>query len=230
MLLAMAQITEAPGRGGPWPERPPDSPPPCLHSGAEGRGPEEAAAAPGILQISAQHPQPLGRLHPCGWGAPGAGTKSRGGINPCGAPGAPIPPTSHCPRSPPTAKNPGVQPTLPPPLTAYLPQANNGGHTSDYSSSLPSTPSVSHRELRGEATVSATATLGTPSSLHRGAKRRTSLFAVSGTQCGVGTGHGHWEGGAGVSSRAGCLVGLVHGYHALTTPFSHRLGAEPPGQ
>ncbi|XP_059575208.1 arf-GAP with GTPase, ANK repeat and PH domain-containing protein 2 isoform X1 [Alligator mississippiensis] len=56
-------------------------------------------------------------------------------------------------------------------------QANNGGHTSDYSSSLPSTPSVSHRELRGEATVSATATLGTPSSLHRGAKRRTSLFA-----------------------------------------------------
>uniref|UniRef100_A0A7M4E7E1 ArfGAP with GTPase domain, ankyrin repeat and PH domain 2 n=1 Tax=Crocodylus porosus TaxID=8502 RepID=A0A7M4E7E1_CROPO len=60
---------------------------------------------------------------------------------------------------------------------AYLPQANNGGHTSDYSSSLPSTPSVSHRELRGEATVPATATLGTPSSLHRGAKRRTSLFA-----------------------------------------------------
>ncbi|XP_025048479.1 arf-GAP with GTPase, ANK repeat and PH domain-containing protein 2 [Alligator sinensis] len=56
-------------------------------------------------------------------------------------------------------------------------QANNGGHTSDYSSSLPSTPSVSHRELRGEATVPATATLGTPSSLHRGAKRRTSLFA-----------------------------------------------------
>ncbi|XP_068777489.1 arf-GAP with GTPase, ANK repeat and PH domain-containing protein 2 isoform X2 [Struthio camelus] len=52
-------------------------------------------------------------------------------------------------------------------------QASNGGHTSDYSSSLPSTPNVSHRELRGEPTV----TLGTPSSLHRGAKRRTSLFA-----------------------------------------------------
>uniref|UniRef100_A0A8B9P2D6 ArfGAP with GTPase domain, ankyrin repeat and PH domain 2 n=1 Tax=Apteryx owenii TaxID=8824 RepID=A0A8B9P2D6_APTOW len=52
-------------------------------------------------------------------------------------------------------------------------QASNGGHTSDYSSSLPSTPNVSHRELRGEPV----ATLGTPSSLHRGAKRRTSLFA-----------------------------------------------------
>uniref|UniRef100_A0A8C3JNV2 ArfGAP with GTPase domain, ankyrin repeat and PH domain 2 n=1 Tax=Calidris pygmaea TaxID=425635 RepID=A0A8C3JNV2_9CHAR len=53
-------------------------------------------------------------------------------------------------------------------------QASNGGHTSDYSSSLPSTPNVSHRELRGETP----APLGTPSSLHRGAKRRTSLFAT----------------------------------------------------
>ncbi|XP_062453083.1 arf-GAP with GTPase, ANK repeat and PH domain-containing protein 2 [Rhea pennata] len=53
-------------------------------------------------------------------------------------------------------------------------QASNGGHASDYSSSLPSTPNVSHRELRGEP---AAAALGTPSSLHRGAKRRTSLFA-----------------------------------------------------
>ncbi|XP_075581076.1 LOW QUALITY PROTEIN: arf-GAP with GTPase, ANK repeat and PH domain-containing protein 2 [Pelecanus crispus] len=53
-------------------------------------------------------------------------------------------------------------------------QASNGGHTSDYSSSLPSTPNVSHRELRSETP----APLGTPSSLHRGAKRRTSLFAT----------------------------------------------------
>uniref|UniRef100_A0A8C3GJ96 ArfGAP with GTPase domain, ankyrin repeat and PH domain 2 n=1 Tax=Cairina moschata TaxID=8855 RepID=A0A8C3GJ96_CAIMO len=52
--------------------------------------------------------------------------------------------------------------------------ASNGGHTSDYSSSLPSTPNVSHRELRSEPP----APLGTPSSLHRGAKRRTSLFAT----------------------------------------------------
>ncbi|NXD04731.1 AGAP2 protein, partial [Certhia familiaris] len=51
---------------------------------------------------------------------------------------------------------------------------SNGGHTSDYSSSLPSTPNVSHRELRSETP----APLGTPSSLHRGAKRRTSLFAT----------------------------------------------------
>ncbi|XP_069509447.1 arf-GAP with GTPase, ANK repeat and PH domain-containing protein 2 isoform X2 [Ambystoma mexicanum] len=51
-------------------------------------------------------------------------------------------------------------------------QASNGGHASDYSSSLPSTPNISHRELRSEASLG----IGTPSSLHRGAKRRTSLF------------------------------------------------------
>uniref|UniRef100_A0A8C3UZQ2 ArfGAP with GTPase domain, ankyrin repeat and PH domain 2 n=1 Tax=Catharus ustulatus TaxID=91951 RepID=A0A8C3UZQ2_CATUS len=54
---------------------------------------------------------------------------------------------------------------------------SNGGHTSDYSSSLPSTPNVSHRELRSETP----APLGTPSSLHRGAKRRTSLFTRRGS-------------------------------------------------
>lgn len=55
-------------------------------------------------------------------------------------------------------------------------QAGNGGHTSDYSSSLPSSPNVGHRELRAEA--AAVAGLSTPGSLHRAAKRRTSLFAV----------------------------------------------------
>ncbi|XP_003790631.1 arf-GAP with GTPase, ANK repeat and PH domain-containing protein 2 isoform X2 [Otolemur garnettii] len=54
-------------------------------------------------------------------------------------------------------------------------QASNGGHTSDYSSSLPSSPNVGHRELRAEA--GAVAGLSTPGSLHRAAKRRTSLFA-----------------------------------------------------
>ncbi|XP_055468017.1 arf-GAP with GTPase, ANK repeat and PH domain-containing protein 2 isoform X2 [Psammomys obesus] len=54
-------------------------------------------------------------------------------------------------------------------------QASNGGHTSDYSSSLPSSPNVGHRELRAE--VAAVAGLSTPGSLHRAAKRRTSLFA-----------------------------------------------------
>ncbi|KAG8129542.1 hypothetical protein E2320_016218 [Naja naja] len=53
--------------------------------------------------------------------------------------------------------------------------ASNGGHTSDYSSSLPSTPNISHRELRSEAS----AIIGTPSSLQRGTKRRTSLFTVA---------------------------------------------------
>ncbi|KAK2510726.1 hypothetical protein Q9233_017480 [Columba guinea] len=53
-------------------------------------------------------------------------------------------------------------------------QASNGGHTSDYSSSLPSTPNVTHRELRGDTP----APPGTPGSLHRGAKRRTSLFTT----------------------------------------------------
>ncbi|XP_031466253.1 arf-GAP with GTPase, ANK repeat and PH domain-containing protein 2 [Phasianus colchicus] len=57
---------------------------------------------------------------------------------------------------------------------AHPAQTSNGGHTSDYSSSLPSTPNVSHRELRSETP----APMGTPSSLHRGAKRRTSLFAT----------------------------------------------------
>ncbi|XP_049639012.1 arf-GAP with GTPase, ANK repeat and PH domain-containing protein 2 isoform X2 [Suncus etruscus] len=54
-------------------------------------------------------------------------------------------------------------------------QTSNGGHTSDYSSSLPSSPNVGHRELRAEA--AAVAGLSTPGSLHRAAKRRTSLFA-----------------------------------------------------
>ncbi|KAM4797166.1 arf-GAP with GTPase, ANK repeat and PH domain-containing protein 2 [Rhinophrynus dorsalis] len=51
-------------------------------------------------------------------------------------------------------------------------QASNGGPTSDYSSSLPSTPNISHRELRSEVSIG----VSTPGSLHRGAKRRTSLF------------------------------------------------------
>ncbi|RLV64427.1 hypothetical protein DV515_00017504 [Chloebia gouldiae] len=76
----------------------------------------------------------------------------------------------------PSQVTPGPLPQ--PPATAQAdpvsPQTSNGGHTSDYSSSLPSTPNVSHRELRSETP----APLGTPSSLHRGAKRRTSLFAT----------------------------------------------------
>uniref|UniRef100_A0A8B9G4P9 Uncharacterized protein n=1 Tax=Amazona collaria TaxID=241587 RepID=A0A8B9G4P9_9PSIT len=61
------------------------------------------------------------------------------------------------------------------PLGGSHPGQTSNGHTSDYSSSLPSTPNVTHRDLRSDTPVAP----GTPSSLHRGAKRRTSLFAVS---------------------------------------------------
>lgn len=86
-------------------------------------------------------------------------------------------------------------------------QASNGGHTSDYSSSLPSTPNVSHRELRSEPP----APLGTPSSLHRGAKRRTSLFAVSGQRGAPGC----WGGdtGGGVTRHVGCPHGAGGTWH-----------------
>ncbi|KAG8452555.1 hypothetical protein GDO86_004369 [Hymenochirus boettgeri] len=52
-------------------------------------------------------------------------------------------------------------------------QTSNGGPASDYSSSLPSTPNISHRELRSEVSIG----VSTPGSLHRSTKRRTSLFA-----------------------------------------------------
>ncbi|XP_075708077.1 arf-GAP with GTPase, ANK repeat and PH domain-containing protein 2 isoform X2 [Rhinoderma darwinii] len=51
-------------------------------------------------------------------------------------------------------------------------QTSNGGPGNDISSSLPSTPNISHRELRSEVSIG----VSTPGSLHRGAKRRTSLF------------------------------------------------------
>ncbi|KAM4047094.1 arf-GAP with GTPase, ANK repeat and PH domain-containing protein 2 isoform 2-T2 [Anomaloglossus baeobatrachus] len=51
-------------------------------------------------------------------------------------------------------------------------QTSNGGPGNDYSSSLPSTPNISHRELRSEVSIG----VSTPGSLHRAAKRRTSLF------------------------------------------------------
>ncbi|XP_075447700.1 arf-GAP with GTPase, ANK repeat and PH domain-containing protein 2 isoform X3 [Ascaphus truei] len=51
-------------------------------------------------------------------------------------------------------------------------QASNGGPANDYSSSLPSTPNISHRELRSEVSIG----VSTPGSLHRSTKRRTSLF------------------------------------------------------
>ncbi|XP_033927486.1 arf-GAP with GTPase, ANK repeat and PH domain-containing protein 2 [Melopsittacus undulatus] len=55
---------------------------------------------------------------------------------------------------------------------SHPPQTSNG-HTSDYSS-LPSTPNVTHRDLRGETPVPHS----TPGPIAHGGKRRTSLFAT----------------------------------------------------
>nr|XP_040060025.1 arf-GAP with GTPase, ANK repeat and PH domain-containing protein 1-like isoform X1 [Gasterosteus aculeatus aculeatus] len=63
------------------------------------------------------------------------------------------------------------------PVSGVFPgQASNGGQSSDYSSSLPSTPVISHKEigktLRGEKQDSAT-----PGSVRSATRRRTSRFA-----------------------------------------------------
>ncbi|XP_029906691.1 arf-GAP with GTPase, ANK repeat and PH domain-containing protein 1-like isoform X2 [Myripristis murdjan] len=63
------------------------------------------------------------------------------------------------------------------PVSGVFPgQASNGGQSSDYSSSLPSTPVISHKEIcragRGERQDSAT-----PGSVRSGTRRRTSRFS-----------------------------------------------------
>ncbi|XP_070758280.1 arf-GAP with GTPase, ANK repeat and PH domain-containing protein 1-like isoform X2 [Enoplosus armatus] len=63
------------------------------------------------------------------------------------------------------------------PVSGIFPgQASNGGQSSDYSSSLPSTPVISHKEIgrtaRGEKQESAT-----PGSVRSATRRRTSRFA-----------------------------------------------------
>ncbi|XP_023279438.1 arf-GAP with GTPase, ANK repeat and PH domain-containing protein 1-like [Seriola lalandi dorsalis] len=63
------------------------------------------------------------------------------------------------------------------PVSGVFPgQASNGGQSSDYSSSLPSTPVISHKEIgrtaRGEKQDSAT-----PGSVRSATRRRTSRFA-----------------------------------------------------
>ncbi|KAI3370206.1 hypothetical protein L3Q82_024981 [Scortum barcoo] len=63
------------------------------------------------------------------------------------------------------------------PVSGVFPgQASNGGQSSDYSSSLPSTPVISHKEigktLRGEKQESAT-----PGSVRSATRRRTTRFA-----------------------------------------------------
>ncbi|XP_048379521.1 arf-GAP with GTPase, ANK repeat and PH domain-containing protein 1-like isoform X2 [Stegostoma tigrinum] len=58
--------------------------------------------------------------------------------------------------------------------TIHSSQASNGGNVSDYSSSLPSTPNISHRDLRADVCQAS----GTPGSVRKHSKRRSSLFAT----------------------------------------------------
>ncbi|KAG8515557.1 Arf-GAP with GTPase, ANK repeat and PH domain-containing protein 1 [Galemys pyrenaicus] len=53
--------------------------------------------------------------------------------------------------------------------------SNGGGSLSDYSSSVPSTPSTSQKELRMDVPPAA----GTPTPARKQSKRRSNLFAVS---------------------------------------------------
>lgn len=70
---------------------------------------------------------------------------------------------------PPAQVSPSLSP--PPPLQA----ANGSGAFSDYSSSVPSTPSISQRELRIE-TIAAS---NTPTPIRKQSKRRSNIFTVS---------------------------------------------------
>lgn len=62
-------------------------------------------------------------------------------------------------------------------ICLLLQATNGGGAFSDYSSSVPSTPSISQRELRIE-TIAAS---NTPTPIRKQSKRRSNIFTVSGT-------------------------------------------------
>lgn len=66
--------------------------------------------------------------------------------------------------------------------------ANGGGAFSDYSSSVPSTPSISQREMRIE-TVAAS---NTPTPIRKQSKRRSNIFTVSMRQLMQSTTHSHY--------------------------------------
>lgn len=68
----------------------------------------------------------------------------------------------------------------PPHSTAHitllsLQTSNGGGSLSDYSSSVPSTPSTSQKELR----IDVPQTTNTPTPVRKQSKRRSNLFTVS---------------------------------------------------
>lgn len=79
---------------------------------------------------------------------------------------------------------------LPVPLNLSLaPQAANGGGAfSDYSSSVPSTPSISQREMRIE-TIAAS---NTPTPIRKQSKRRSNIFTVSMRQLMQSNTHSHY--------------------------------------
>lgn len=88
-----------------------------------------------------------------------------------------------------------IYPSLPPSLSASLSippslfqAANGGGAFSDYSSSVPSTPSISQREMRIE-TVAAS---NTPTPIRKQSKRRSNIFTVSMRQLMQSTTHSHY--------------------------------------
>ncbi|MBN3288076.1 AGAP1 protein, partial [Polyodon spathula] len=60
-------------------------------------------------------------------------------------------------------------------LSSLLKTSNGGGSLSDYSSSVPSTPSTSQKELRIDVPQSA----NTPTPVRKQSKRRSNLFTVS---------------------------------------------------
>lgn len=74
-------------------------------------------------------------------------------------------------------------------LISLSPQAANGGGAfSDYSSSVPSTPSISQREMRIE-TIAAS---NTPTPIRKQSKRRSNIFTVSMRQLMQSNTHSHY--------------------------------------
>lgn len=89
-------------------------------------------------------------------------------------------------------------------IRLLLQATNGGGAFSDYSSSVPSTPSISQRELRIE-TIAAS---NTPTPIRKQSKRRSNIFTVSTTgsqSSGMGLQHTRGEGrGSGQPEPTGC--------------------------
>lgn len=75
------------------------------------------------------------------------------------------------------SRAPGSLSLIPLTIHLLLQATNGGGAFSDYSSSVPSTPSISQRELRIE-TIAAS---NTPTPIRKQSKRRSNIFTVSST-------------------------------------------------